>query len=157
MRKKYMNNMVIECDGFELYKRAKHVYAEAGRVFQFIDLSQGILSSQNEDLLNALGQVMNASQASCRDLFDCSCPELDLLTSLSLEAGAHGSRLTGAGWGGCTVSLVKESNVSQFIQKLKTSYYDKCDSYNPKYLPFDQVVFYCKPGLGGSVVKWISQ
>lgn len=58
-----------------------------------------------------LGALMNESQTSCRELYKCSCEELDAIVSLALKNGAYGSRLTGAGWGGCTVSLVHESKV----------------------------------------------
>ncbi len=47
---------------------------------------------------------MDASHASCRDLHEVSCPELDTLTSLRRAAGAWGTRLTGAGFGGCTIN-----------------------------------------------------
>ena len=61
---------------------------------------------------------MDESQASCRDLYQCSCPELDALVAVNKGAGAIGSRLTGAGWGGCTVSLVREGDVAGFIEKV---------------------------------------
>lgn len=68
---------------------------------------------------------MNSSQESCRDLFNCSCPAIDEMTSLALKQGAYGSRLTGAGWGGCTVSLVASDKIDDFIYSLKKGYYQK--------------------------------
>ena len=65
---------------------------------------------------------MNDSQKSCSSLFDCSCPELDTLVSLSIQVGAFGSQLTGTGWGGCTISLVAEDKVEEFIEKVSKMY-----------------------------------
>jgi len=88
---------------------------------------------------------MNESHESCSNMFDCSCPELDELTALARASGAYGSRLTGAGWGGCTVSLVSEGKVEEFKKKLKEGY--------PRYRgltegELDEVVFATKPSSG---------
>ena len=109
----YIGSIVIRADGFELYKRAKHVLSEARRVFLFKMVSedptaQNLLQVQPFIYLHFakdLGNLMNASQESCRDLFNCSCLEIDQVTELARMHGALGSRLTGAGWGGCTVLL----------------------------------------------------
>ena len=64
-----------------------------------------------------------------------SCPELEELVKVCRDHGALGARLTGAGWGGCAVALVKEPIVPQFILNLKASYLEStiiCRS-NPKY------------------------
>ncbi|KAF8325974.1 GHMP kinase [Amanita rubescens] len=73
-------------------------------------------------VLESLGNLMNESQRSCSSLFDCSCPELDKLVSLSIQAGAFGSRLTDAGRGGCTVSLVAEDKAEEFIEKVRKTH-----------------------------------
>lgn len=88
---------------------------------------------------------MNLSQESCSKVYECSCPELDQLTALALSAGAYGSRVTGAGWGGCTVSLVKEDQVETFAAKLKEEYapYRELSEERMK-----EIVFATKPSSG---------
>ncbi|KAI8842736.1 ribosomal protein S5 domain 2-type protein [Chytriomyces cf. hyalinus JEL632] len=108
--------------GLDLKKRVRHVLSEARRVLEFVEVCGG---SGEADVLESLGSLMNASQKSCSEDFNCSCPELDELTALCLASGAVGSRLTGAGWGGCTVSLVPEELVEDFIAKVVEGYYAK--------------------------------
>src|SRR3954469_15129891 len=76
---------------------ARHVVSENARVTAFVDAVRA------HDL-PAAGQQMLASHASLRDDFEVSSPELDLLVELAMEHGAHGARLTGAGFGGCIVA-----------------------------------------------------
>jgi N-acetylgalactosamine kinase len=66
---------------------------------------------------------MNASHASCRDLYQCSCDELEQLTAAARAAGALGARLTGAGWGGCAVCLVPSAHVGAFLAALRAAYF----------------------------------
>ncbi|KAF9001591.1 galactokinase gal [Cyathus striatus] len=116
----YLSWVEIEATHFQLYKRAKHVFSESLRVLKF---RQACIDATNADgNFNAeqrIGDLMNESQRSCSEVFECSCPELDELTRLAREAGAYGSRLTGAGWGGCTVSLVPENQVESFIKRIQ--------------------------------------
>src|SRR5579884_1250668 len=75
-----------------------------------------------------LGQLMYASHASLRDLYEVSCPELDLLVELAARLpGAAGSRLTGAGFGGCTVSLVNVDEASAFAGELVARYRERTE------------------------------
>ena len=153
------NANTVEARLFQLYKRAKHCYEEALRVLQFRDICISTSSpnpsfdSASVSPITALAALMNASQESCSTLYECTCPEIDLLTKLAREAGAYGSRVTGtssqyfvtflhppidpclnqlrnlltvtksgAGWGGCTVSLVEGSQVDAFIAQLWETY-----------------------------------
>jgi galactokinase len=78
---------------------ARHVVTENARVTAFA-------AALDRNDLRACGALMLASHRSLRDDFAVSTPELDRLVELSLDAGAHGARLTGAGFGGCVVALV---------------------------------------------------
>eukprot|EP00252_Welwitschia_mirabilis_P002241 TRINITY_DN1214_c0_g1_i1.p1 TRINITY_DN1214_c0_g1~~TRINITY_DN1214_c0_g1_i1.p1 ORF type:complete len:503 (-),score=99.97 TRINITY_DN1214_c0_g1_i1:486-1994(-) len=109
---------------FKLFQRASHVYSEARRVHLFRETVVSSDSSLSDDaLLEKLGNLMNESHESCSTLYECSCPELEELVKVCRESGALGARLTGAGWGGCTVSLVKEQAIPSFILNLKEAFY----------------------------------
>ena len=92
---------------FYVYERAYHVFGEAKRVHDFKETCEAEGMTE-EERVNKLGELMNQSQTSCDMLYDCSSKQLNELTKLARDSGALGSRLTGAGWGGCTVSLVKK-------------------------------------------------
>lgn len=91
-----------------LKRRARHVIFENQRVLEAVDA----LRSSN---VARLGELMYQSHASLRDDFEVSTPELDLLVELASRAeGLIGARLTGAGFGGCTVNLVARDAVARF-------------------------------------------
>lgn len=110
-------------------ERARHVASEAERVFAFQSACEGktqaggVIEGGEEAQLTTMGRLLSESHASCRDDYECSSPGLDELTRIALANGAYGSRLTGAGWGGCTVSLVHVSRVPAFIEALTAAYY----------------------------------
>ncbi|CAA7400148.1 unnamed protein product [Spirodela intermedia] len=137
---------------FKLFQRASHVYSEAKRVHAFRDVVLSELS--DEDKLKKLGSLMNESHHSCSVLYECSCPELEELVRACRNNGALGARLTGAGWGGCVVALVKESIVPQFILDLKESFYQsRIDRGIIKNGDLGLYIFASKPSSGAAVLK----
>ena len=73
--------------------------------------------------LAGFGRLMNASHVSLRDNYQVTIPELDLLASLAWELpGVVGSRMTGGGFGGCTVSIVEHDAVSGFMERIGREY-----------------------------------
>jgi galactokinase len=67
---------------------------------------------------------MNRSHESLRDLFEVSCQELDALQEVSLEQqGVYGARMTGAGWGGCVVVLMKKDAVERYLRRVPGLYW----------------------------------
>ncbi|XP_074150562.1 N-acetylgalactosamine kinase [Sminthopsis crassicaudata] len=129
---------------FKLYQRAKHVFSEAARVLQF----QKICEEAPANAIQLLGDLMNQSHGSCRSLYECSCPELDRLVDVCRQFGAQGSRLTGAGWGGCAVSLVPTDKLPDLLANVQEAYYQS----NKGMLAVEKrCLFATKPG-GGALV-----
>jgi galactokinase len=100
----------------EALRRASHVVAENERVLAAV----GALEAGDRE---AVGRLFAASHASLRDLYEVSSPELDALVDLAEGvAGVVGSRMTGAGFGGCTVSLVRHEAVEALRRRVERDY-----------------------------------
>jgi galactokinase len=99
-----------------VYHRCRHVVTENARV-----LTASIALKKN--LLDVLRGVMADSHRSLRDDFQVSCPELDFLVDLAQSIpGVHGARMTGAGFGGCTINLVHSDFVNVFRAQISSDY-----------------------------------
>jgi len=97
-------------------RRAQHVVEENQRVLESVEVLK-----KND--LQQFGQFMNDSHASLRDLYEVSCEELDIMVEEAQRIpGTLGSRMTGAGFGGCTVSLVHEDDIERFISEVGEAY-----------------------------------
>jgi galactokinase len=99
-----------------VYRRCRHVVAENDRVLQ---ASQAL---QKGDLPR-FGQLMYDSHSSLRNDYEVSCPELDLMVEIaSLLPGVYGARMTGGGFGGCTVNLVRTDQLEGFRAEVSARY-----------------------------------
>ncbi|HVA00314.1 MAG TPA: galactokinase [Terriglobia bacterium] len=99
-----------------LLKRARHVISENQRVLEAVKVLE-------DGDLERFGKLMNASHESLRDDYEVSCQELDVLVDLALkQPGVLGARMTGAGFGGCTVNLVRTEAANSFADAVKAGY-----------------------------------
>jgi galactokinase len=100
----------------EVEKRARHVVEEIQRS----DQSQALLQAGD---IQSFGSLMNECHVSLRDLYEVSCPELDVMVNIAQSLdGCYGARLTGAGFGGCTVNLVAIEKADRFVDALAKGY-----------------------------------
>jgi len=119
-------------------RRARHIVAENERVKQFIRACQ----SGN---LRKMGDVFFASHRSLRLDYEVSCPELDFLVeSAQAIDGVYGARMTGGGFGGCTVNLVDPAAEEKFQSEIAKRYLERF-SITPQ-------VYRCRPSAGASEV-----
>ncbi|HBT75709.1 MAG TPA: galactokinase [Planctomycetaceae bacterium] len=127
--------------GDVLYRRAKHVITENFRAGALADM----LALADWE---SCGRHMYASHESLRDDYEVSCDELDLLVniakSIGMEEGVYGSRMTGGGFGGCTVSLVRAGRAVAIGEAIKTRYMEKTG--------IEPTVFSTKPSQGAMVI-----
>ena len=100
-------------------KRAKHAVYENQRTIKAV-------KALAENDVETFGKLMNASHVSLRDDYEVSCEEIDILVDLAWETeGVIGSRITGGGFGGCTVSIVKNDAVDNFVATIGAAYKEK--------------------------------
>lgn len=100
-------------------RRAKHAVYENQRTIRAVE------ALKNNDV-KLFGELMNASHVSLRDDYQVSCAEIDVLAEEAWKIpGVIGSRITGGGFGGCTVSIVKDEAVEEFQKKVGEAYQEK--------------------------------
>ncbi|XP_052740341.1 galactokinase isoform X2 [Bicyclus anynana] len=122
------------CDEL-VFKRAKHVIEEIARTEEVAKLLP-----QNE--LDAVGQLFYKSHSSLSELMQVSCGELDQLVGiLRASAGVYGARMTGGGFGGCVIALVKKNNVEQVKKNVLSQYKGK------------PIFFVCQPSDGARILQ----
>lgn len=126
------DKLLKSLDTLNLMLRCEHVLEEAERVKKF----KSICDTTTD--VNLLGTLMTQSHYSLAYKYNCSCPSLDRLVSVALDAGALGSRLTGAGWGGCVVTLVETA---------------KCDTVFERLAEVSKFTFRTQPQAGCSVIR----
>ena len=99
--------------------RAKHAVYENQRTIKAV-------AALKENDIETFGKLMNASHVSLRDDYETSCEEVDVLVEEAWKIdGVIGSRITGGGFGGCTVSIVKDEAIDEFKEKLTAAYEEK--------------------------------
>ena len=113
------------------FKRCRHIITENARV----RLMREALADGDAD---KAGELMLVAHASERDDFECSVPEVDFLVETAAGIrGCYGARLTGGGFGGCTVNLVRKDAVERFTETLRSAYQSR--------YRIDAEVFVCAP------------
>jgi galactokinase len=120
---KYIKDPVIR-------KRAKHVISENGRVIEAV-------SALKKNNIKRFGELMNQSHDSLKDDYEVTGIELDTLVYEGRKLpGVIGSRMTGAGFGGCTISIVRKADSAKYMITLSTTYQKKTglvpDFYQPE-------------------------
>jgi galactokinase len=121
------------------YKRAKHVTTENERTLQAKEeLERGDWTR--------VGELMNESHASMRDDYEVSCEEVDILVDIAQQfPGVYGSRLTGGGFGGCTVSLVAKDKAQALMEHMQNEYKARTGKHCP--------CFETKPSRGAHLLS----
>ena len=124
------------------YRRARHVTSENARTVQAV-------AAINAQDWEEFGRLMYASHESMAHDFEMSCTELDTLVDLArnigLDGGVYGSRMTGGGFGGCTVSLIKRAESEAIIEKIRGGYRDATG--------IDLTAYVSSPAHGASVIE----
>jgi galactokinase len=125
-----------------VYRRARHVIGEIERT---LHAAEGIRESN----WPAVGNLMYASHESLRDDYEVSCKELDAVVEIAEDigrsGGVYGCRMTGGGFGGCAVALVKTEAVAAIIKKIAADYKTKTG--------IDATIFSSRPAAGATIIK----
>jgi galactokinase len=132
-------------EGFKPLQRAAHVLAEAGRV-------HSCASALRAGKVDVAAQAMTESHVSCRDLYEISTPQVEQLVTAALGCGALAARITGAGFGGSIVTMVKSSEASQFREWLWKDHFSKMSTEQLAGAQPETCILECLPSEGAHIL-----
>ncbi|WP_067778670.1 galactokinase [Actinomyces vulturis] len=118
----------IADDADMLVRRTRHVVTEIARTAELVELLKNNERLEG-DVLASVGELMNASHDSLRNDYEVTCPELDVTVEAARNAGAHGARMTGGGFGGSAIALVDADAVDTVAQAVVKAYEE--NGFNP--------------------------
>lgn len=122
-----------------LLKRARHIITEDARVLEAVEA----LKAGN---VKRLGELFNASHDSLRNDFEVTNDALNIIVGCAREQeGGYGARMTGAGFGGCAVALVKEQNAKEFANAVSAAYWQRSN--------LEANIYVCKASEGASLIQ----
>ncbi|KAK0621615.1 ribosomal protein S5 domain 2-type protein [Bombardia bombarda] len=150
---KFTSRFPVRAERFKLRQRALHVFSEALRVLKFMELLEDPAHHPDDNgdttAYNAkLGGLLNETQDYCRDVYECSCPQIDDVCAIARRAGSYGSRLTGAGWGGCSVHLVPSDKVAAVREAWEKEYYSRLELTEEQK---EAAIVVSRPGSGSAL------
>ena len=120
-------------------KRARHIVTENARVLE----AMNVMKAGN---IKRLGELFNASHDSLRDDFEVTNDALNIMVNCAREqTSCYGARMTGAGFGGCAVALVKEDNATEFVTAVSEAYRQRSN--------MEAAIYVCKPSEGASLIN----
>ena len=152
---RFTTKVPVRAEKFKLRQRATHVFTEALRVQRVMEVVSDYEKASAEEKNEApakLGSLVSETHNSCRNDYECSCPELDQLCDIALANGSWGGRVTGAGWGGCSVHLVPAEKVDQVQHAWRREFYGvKYPKMSHEEL--EDAIVVTKPGQGSMLYE----
>jgi galactokinase len=122
-----------------LYKRCRHVVSENQRVRKVAELFE-------QGKTEGLRELMAASHQSMRDDYEISCPELDTMVEIAeRQRGLYGARMTGGGFGGCTINFVDVEHAAEFQRRVSADY-ESATGLHPD-------IYICEASQGAELVE----
>jgi N-acetylgalactosamine kinase len=131
-------------EGFLPLQRAEHVLGEAQRVHR-------CAAAFNTGDVSAAAELISASHISCRDLYHISTPQMEKLVAAAQHCGALAARITGAGFGGSIVAMVRRQEAAQFRDWLWKQYYGTLTEQELRGATADNCILECRPSAGARI------
>lgn len=156
---RFLSKFPVQYSKLKLYQRSKHVYTESLRVLQTLNLLRESRNAQERldanNFLQTFGLLMDESQASLATMYDTSTDELNRICQIARANGSFGSRITGAGFGGSVVHLIRADDAANVTKALTEQYYRQRFPHITA-SQLDDAITISKPAIGTCIIEGLN-